>query len=1212
MKKTNSIKKREGLKTRALRIETLESRNLLAGESVLAGGLLTAADDGVVQSGESTDNVSWYDLSSSQMNPSDLEQELLEQINRLRSDPQGELDRIFSVATEDSLVARNSFVNSAISLTLYPSNSKDVFLDEMRSISASAPLAFNAALESAATSHSSYMKSRNDISHQCSGESSLKTRVEKAGFEFGSNDNGFVSVSENIGGSFIERNGWSVASYIEAAFVVDWGVSSHSHRDAMTNASYTEIGISIQQTTKSVGPFVVTCDFGSSVDGTREDGAYLLGVLYDDVDKDNFYDVEEGLGGVSITIERLNGEDACGATTISSWNSGGYQLFLLNGSYRVTVFGEGFATPVTKNVSISGGVNSKLDFLSSDAGTVAPSVDLNFDEDGVVYMEGSEDALAVFADSNLSIKDADSSFLYGAKVVLKDRPNEDHESLDVSLGGTKLSASYDEQGSSVFIEGVGSLKEYEDVISSLTYFNDADLCDVSTRSVSITVYDGYNWSDEVFVSIEIQPTKLPQMTVQEMKTYEGDDGVKLASFVVELDSPARFDVSFNFNVAPGGLALEGDNFVVSKGDPIVIAQGETSASIDCYIVGNYDALKPDGLQLINGEYENPFVDFYLEIVDLQYAYLTNDTNLVKGTIFDDDSPVVLGTTDKYVFMDGGLSTDSGLRRYVFTLTPETSGVFSWNANASQLPEHTLVSVREGGLENDPIVVSETTKNGCNVQWFADPNLQYWITVESETDLTSIVAKLLSISDEKTVLVDPLFDDADEKLASLMWNDDGAQLNVGDLAWNFEDDFWNGMAFKTERDDLEFAFGVAPFSQSSTSVADDGSASIVLDGQRGITTTGFSIFSFSGADENETLSLVGTSGHDYLYYSNGIGNFVRSDGVMYSFSGVNNVIVDGNGGDDAAYWEDSYSNDRLESCNDSLVMSGDGYLISAKNFSDMKVFFNKGGEDVYYATDYGDDVTALVSKNAAIFSGAFERIESESQVEASSSLLETADENAVESLKSSYTRTVSGVEHLILEPKESIGAVVLYGDNSSDSYFSVEVGKLVSYNDKTETTTSFSRVKSLVVSGLNKTIDERFTVDLPSSCETYTEGNFLVVIDTETNWTLSIPSWKEVDTVDVSGAIAGLDDYFGLFSESEFLERELDLDFWSEVITLPSDFVKDVRIKGVEASIASELVCDQDGDADEMSNIEVMNLVSPGQTLDVFQIIHGLSAQKRKR
>lgn len=1111
MKKTNSTKGRN--QSRSLRIEELESRELLAIGVDLSCCSLSSQQ---FETSMHIDNAllsDWFDVSTSNLNPSSIEQELLEQINRFRSDPKGEIDRIFSVATSDTLIAHNDLVNSALALTSYPSSSIETFLNEMNSIVASAPLAFNSSLEKAASSHSSYMKSRNDISHQCSGEASLTSRISKSGFQYGSNDNGIIPVSENIGGSFVKYKGWSIASYIEAAFVVDWGVPSHTHRDAMSNSAYTEIGISIQQTNKSIGPYLVTCDFGTSIDGARTDGAYLLGVIYDDMDGDRFYDVDEGLGNISVLIENLSGEHAGETTTITSWDSGGYQLFLKNGSYKVTVSGDGFATPVSKTVNITDGVNTKLDFLKGEAGSSVPVIYLDHSEESenltVVFQEGSEEPFQVFAQSTVSIKDSDSSYLYEAKIYFGFRPEGSNETLDLSIANTGLSATFNEQSGFISITGTGTIAEYEKAISSLTYFNESDICDLASRTVLITVYDGNNWSDNSILTIDIQPTVLPNMTVHEMIAYEGDQDSKVASFVVELDSPARLDISFNFQVKLGGTAIEGEHFVIPVGEPVIIRAGETSATIDCYIIGNYEPLKPEGLALIDGVYENPFTDFFITIMDLENAYLTNVDSVARGVIYDDDSPIVLGLTDKYEFSNT-LSTDSGQRRYVFSLTPENSGIFTWNADSLALPIGSKVTVYKEGLESEPIAVSTITTTGCNVQWFADHNLEYWITVESETDLTSIAARLLAISEDKVVLVDPLLDE-DMNLVSLMWDDDELLFNVEDFFWNLGDSFWNEFVFSSSRNDIEFSMNFLPFNSSVVSTEED-VTSIAFDPIRGITTTGFSIYRFNGNGENEFLSLTGTSGKDDLYYSDGSGSFLRSDGVMYFFSGINSVEIDGNGGDDSAYIEDSYSNDRLETCNDLLAMYGSGYSLIAKCFSDAKVFFNKGGEDSFYATDYGDDVSAYVSKNSTFFSGTFEL--SNVQENLSNSLLE---EEESKKQVCSYTRMVSGVEHLVLAPKETIGSVILYADSSAGAYFNAEVGALFTYNTKTSTTATVSRVKSLVISSSNKFIDDRLTVNLPSSYQTHIDGNSLVVVDKETNWTLAIPTWKAIEE-DVSAVL----------------------------------------------------------------------------------------------
>ncbi len=90
MKKTNSNGKR-ALRSRTLRFEALESRELLAADvasfftdSVLLDYSYAEAEF----SSAVASSPDWYDLSSSNLNPSDVEQELLEQINRFRINPQ--------------------------------------------------------------------------------------------------------------------------------------------------------------------------------------------------------------------------------------------------------------------------------------------------------------------------------------------------------------------------------------------------------------------------------------------------------------------------------------------------------------------------------------------------------------------------------------------------------------------------------------------------------------------------------------------------------------------------------------------------------------------------------------------------------------------------------------------------------------------------------------------------------------------------------------------------------------------------------------------------------------------------------------------------------------------------------------------------------------------------------------------------------------------
>ncbi|MBQ1277188.1 MAG: hypothetical protein IIY07_00925, partial [Thermoguttaceae bacterium] len=373
-------KNRRNADARRLRFETLETRRLLAVDlapinpeyveaaSAVSSVAPVATDEIVaVDSAAVASTPDWF-VRETTLDASPAEQELLERINRFRADPAGELERIFKSITEKKLTARNPLVNDALSLYQYPKNSIETFLKEWAALESAPPLAVNSALDAAAATHNRAMISRNDVSHQTSGEKALADRVASAGFESGlTNADGSAALGENVGGSFAANGSFSVASFIFEAFAVDWGVPTHAHRDAMMNSAFTEIGVSISSTSKAVGPYVATTDFGTSVLGARTDGAYLLGVVFDDSDRDLFYDAGEGLGGATLTIERLDGSETPQKIEITSATAGGYQVFLLNGTYRVTVEGEGFASPVTKTVSINDGVNAKLYFRTADA-----------------------------------------------------------------------------------------------------------------------------------------------------------------------------------------------------------------------------------------------------------------------------------------------------------------------------------------------------------------------------------------------------------------------------------------------------------------------------------------------------------------------------------------------------------------------------------------------------------------------------------------------------------------------------------------------------------------------------------------------------------------------------------------------------------------------------------------------------------------------------
>jgi hypothetical protein len=163
--------------------------------------------------------------------------------------------------------------------------------------------------------------------------------------------------------------GENVAAYSESVWHghcglnVDWGEENQKElghrRNIMNfdNAVYTEIGVGIIFNGKGlssgyVGPYVVTQTFGI---GPQR---FITGVVYDDKNKNGFYDIGEGLAGVKVSPNRGTFYAVTGA-------AGGY-AFPYTGTSSLTVVASegGLAAPISKNIAVDGN-NVKLDFTTT-------------------------------------------------------------------------------------------------------------------------------------------------------------------------------------------------------------------------------------------------------------------------------------------------------------------------------------------------------------------------------------------------------------------------------------------------------------------------------------------------------------------------------------------------------------------------------------------------------------------------------------------------------------------------------------------------------------------------------------------------------------------------------------------------------------------------------------------------------------------------------
>lgn len=131
-------------------------------------------------------------------------------------------------------------------------------------------------------------------------------------------------------------------------------MNSAGHKANILNANYREVGLGFE-----VGDYggregaFVTENFARS-----GSGVFLTGVAFDDQDGDHFYDVGEGLGGLTLTAVSSTGV----TYTTTTYGSGGYDLVLPPATYTVTFSGAGIIQDTAMQATI-GSSNVKLDLI---------------------------------------------------------------------------------------------------------------------------------------------------------------------------------------------------------------------------------------------------------------------------------------------------------------------------------------------------------------------------------------------------------------------------------------------------------------------------------------------------------------------------------------------------------------------------------------------------------------------------------------------------------------------------------------------------------------------------------------------------------------------------------------------------------------------------------------------------------------------------------
>jgi len=290
--------------------------------------------------------------------PTGVDQLMLELINACRADPQAMADYYLSGNLNENLPSDTLTADSK------------------------APLAWNIDLWEAAHDHNVWMYANTQFSYTGEGDSQPTQRMQEAGYVLTSP----WSTAENIAYSgsiydieiveFTEKNHRNL-------------IQSPGHRLTFMRDTWKEVGLSnVEGDFNGYNAVMTTQDFALS--GTD---VFLTGVVYNDaVENNDFYDVGEGLGDITITA--VDQQNAANTFTTQSFGAGGYSLIVdPNTNYMVTFSGDlqsdGTSTSQTYSVSMQE-VNVKQDCVTNFQTTNINYINVG---DGQCYSEESDNKI---------------------------------------------------------------------------------------------------------------------------------------------------------------------------------------------------------------------------------------------------------------------------------------------------------------------------------------------------------------------------------------------------------------------------------------------------------------------------------------------------------------------------------------------------------------------------------------------------------------------------------------------------------------------------------------------------------------------------------------------------------------------------------------------------------------------------------------------------
>jgi hypothetical protein len=268
-------------------------------------------------------------------NPSAAEQYMLELINAMRADPDG------------AAAAYGIPLNEGLPAGTISNSPKQ-------------PLAMNDALLAAARGHTVDMLLRDFFDHINPDGEEPSDRTMAEGYS--------RFVGENIALASVNgRNEAGGVEYLLELLFVDAGIADRGHRVNLMRQTFTEGGMGFARGWFDDGGieydvYATTQNFG------WDNGPFVTGVCYSDINGNGAYDIGEGLSGVTVTAD--------GHQTVTA-TAGGYAI-PITGNFTVSAEGNGIDTFVT-NITVTT-ENVKVDFTPLGVPNGPPEVDAGVDQ----------------------------------------------------------------------------------------------------------------------------------------------------------------------------------------------------------------------------------------------------------------------------------------------------------------------------------------------------------------------------------------------------------------------------------------------------------------------------------------------------------------------------------------------------------------------------------------------------------------------------------------------------------------------------------------------------------------------------------------------------------------------------------------------------------------------------------------------------------------